>query len=97
MADVDMKPVEETKKDEEKKEEEKKEQAKPPPTVPEEIRTNAALIERAVTTLEPRFTLRVLRTLTALRKRLDDKNVVEAIEGVYPPSAFHVLFMLRTS
>ena len=88
MADVDMKPVEEKDKkvDEKTEAEEKKEQKKPPPTVPEEIKANAALIERAVSTLEPRFTLRVLRTLTALRKRLNNRNIVEAVEGVYPPS-----------
>ena len=86
-----MKPTEEKKKDEKKgdvkPEEEKKEEPKKEPlTVPQEIRSNALLIDRAVSTLEPRFTLRVLRTLTALRKRLNSKVLTEAIEGVYPAS-----------
>jgi 26S proteasome regulatory subunit N3 len=34
------------------------------------LRQNLALIERAVTHLEPRFTARVLRTLPYIRKRL---------------------------
>ena len=89
-----MKPVDEKKPDEKKldaekdKPEEKKEKA--PPSVPEEIKTNVILIERAVSTLEPRFTLRVLRTLAALRKRLTDKNLAEVIEEVYPAGAFMV-------
>ena len=89
-----MKPVDEKKSDEKKldaekdKPEEKKEKA--PPSVPEEIKTNVILIERAVSTLEPRFTLRVLRTLAALRKRLTDKNLAEVIEEVYPAGAFMV-------
>lgn len=92
MADVEMKPVDEKKGEEEKKkaEEKKEEPKKLPPTVPEEIRTNVALIERAVSTFEPRFTLRVLRTLAALRKRLNPKLLAEAIELVYPPSMFIV-------
>ena len=91
MADVEMKPVEEKKKEEVKDGEEVKvEEKKLPPTVPEEIKINVILIERAVSTLEPRFTLRVLRTLAALRKRLDNTNLAEAIEGVYPPGASHI-------
>lgn len=91
MTDVPMKPANEKKKEEKKEntkpeEEEKEEPKKEPPTVPQEIRSNALLIDRAVSTLEPRFTLRVLRTLTALRKRLNSKVLAEAIEGVYPPS-----------
>ncbi len=49
-----------------------------------EIKSNVTLIERAVSTLEPRFTIRVLRSLTALRKRLDDKALCDAISEVYP-------------
>lgn len=88
MTDIEMKPGEEKKKDEAKEgEEEKVEEKKLPPTVPEEIKINIALIERAVSTLEPRFTLRVLRTLAALRKRLDSTILAEAIDSVYPPGA----------
>ena len=49
-----------------------------------EIKANATLIERAVATLEPRFTHRVLRSLTALRKKVDDKTLRDAVAEVYP-------------
>ncbi|KAH8101116.1 diphenol oxidase-A2 [Cristinia sonorae] len=82
-ADVDMKiKDDEAKKDNDTPTEETK------PSVPvspvAEIKTNVTLIERAVSTLEPRFTHRVLRTLTSLRKKLNWKVLKEAIEGVYP-------------
>jgi 26S proteasome regulatory subunit N3 len=91
MADVEMKPAEEKTKDnkkgedkkDEKKEEEKKE-IKPPPSPVADIKSNIALIERAVSTLEPRFTHRVFRTFTSLRKRIDDKVLRDAIEELYP-------------
>ena len=44
---------------------------------------NVALLERGVSTLEPRFTHRVLCTLTALRKRIKDTVLREAIELTY--------------
>lgn len=86
MADVEMKSTDDkTKgKKEEDKKEESKEQPKPePPTPAAEIKSNAAQIERAVSTLEPRFTHRVLRSLTALRKRIDDAALRTAIDGIY--------------
>jgi hypothetical protein len=88
MADVEMKPVDEKEKKEQKmdeKKDEKKEESKPIPLSPvAEIKSNLVLIERAVSTLEPRFTHRVLRTLTSLRKRIDEKILRDAIEEVYP-------------
>ena len=92
MADVEMKPAEEKTKDDKKgeekkdgeKEDGKKEDNKPPPSPVADIKSNIALIERAVSTFEPRFTHRVLRTLTALRKRIDDKVLRDAIEELYP-------------
>ncbi|KAI3612656.1 proteasome regulatory particle subunit [Moniliophthora roreri] len=87
MPDVEMKPAEsskdtkEEKKEEEKKEESKKEEPKTPLA---EIKSNAVLIDRAVLTLEPRFTHRVLRTLTALRKKVDESILKNAIEQLYP-------------
>ncbi|KDQ58425.1 hypothetical protein JAAARDRAFT_34215 [Jaapia argillacea MUCL 33604] len=84
MTDVEMKQDD---KAEDKKSQEEKEKATPPPPPPSptaEIKSNIALIERAVATIEPRYTLRVLRTLTALRKKLDDKVLQDAIEDVYP-------------
>lgn len=95
MSDVPMeKPTnekKEAKKDETKAEEKAKdtkseEVKKEPPSVPVEIRANSALIDRAVSTLEPRYTLRVLRTLAALRKRLNTKALADAVDAVYPLS-----------
>ncbi|TFK26631.1 diphenol oxidase-A2 [Coprinopsis marcescibilis] len=81
MADVEMKPAEDKTKTDDKKEEEVK--PTPPPTPVAEIKANAALLERAVTSLEPRFTHRVLRTLTSLRKKLDSKVLTDAVEEIY--------------
>ncbi|VDC02726.1 unnamed protein product [Peniophora sp. CBMAI 1063] len=80
MPDVEMKADDASKTEtaEEKKE------VTPALTPVAEIKANASLIERAVATLEPRFTHRVLRTLTALRKRLDDKALKDAVTEVYP-------------
>ena len=81
MPDVEMKPSVD-KKPEEKQE--KKEEQQPTPIPPEvEIKNNAVLIDRAVSTLEPRFTHRVLRTLTALRKRVNAAALKTAIESIY--------------
>ena len=83
MPDVEMKPAE-TKAGEKK---EDKEQPVPP-TPAAEIKSNLALIDRAVSTLEPRFTHRVLRTLSALRKRIDASVLREAIEEAYAKGLF---------
>jgi len=83
MADVEMKQADA--KPAKDAEEKKKEEQKPIPISPvAEIKSNVLLIDRAVTTLEPRFTHRVLRTLTALRKRIDDSVLRNAIESIYP-------------
>ncbi|KAG9035690.1 26S proteasome non-ATPase regulatory subunit, partial [Tulasnella sp. UAMH 9824] len=55
---------------------------KPAPTPAEEVRANLQLIERAVSTLEPRYTARVLRSLTTLRKKLDAKVLAEVVGGL---------------
>ncbi|KIO22122.1 hypothetical protein M407DRAFT_120576 [Tulasnella calospora MUT 4182] len=52
------------------------------PTPAEEVRANLQLIERAVSTLEPRYTARVLRSLTTLRKKLDAKAFAEVVGGL---------------
>ncbi|TFK34472.1 PCI domain-containing protein [Crucibulum laeve] len=81
MTDVEMKPADKVA--EEKKEEAKDEKPSlPTPTA--EIKSNIALIDRAVSTLEPRFTHRVLRTLATLRKRIDDGVLRTTIEEAYP-------------
>ena len=77
MADVEMK-------DAKSKSDAKDDIATPPLSPVSEIKSNVTLIERAVSTLEPRFTIRVLRSLTALRKRLDDKALCDAVAEIYP-------------
>lgn len=67
----------------------------PPPSPATEIKNNAALIERAVSTLEPRFTHRVLRSLTTLRKRLDATVLKEASVALYPKGSPVSLLTLR--
>lgn len=42
------------------------------------------LIGRAVATIEPRFTTRVLRTLTTLRKKLTRKALKEVLDRAFP-------------
>ncbi|KAF8183139.1 PCI domain-containing protein [Pholiota molesta] len=79
MLDVEMKPAEDKTSTEKATTDQK-----PAPISPvAEIKSNVALIDRAVSTLEPRFIHRVLRTLTALRKRLDDSVLRNAIESIY--------------
>ena len=86
MPDVEMKPSEAKPAEEKPKTEEKP--APPAPISPVvEIKNNVALIDRGVSTLEPRFTHRVLRTLTALRKRLDDAVLRNAVEAIYAHGA----------
>ncbi|KAK2464555.1 hypothetical protein APHAL10511_003413 [Amanita phalloides] len=80
MADVEMKKTDEKA----KAEETKKEEEKPVPLTPlQELKTNVAFIDRAVAKLEPRFAHRVLRTLTSVRKKLDDNILRTAIEEMY--------------
>src|SRR5579863_4544771 len=97
MADVEMK-------DEKTKVDAKDGVTTPPLSPVAEMKSNVALIERAVSTLEPRFTIRVLRSLTALRKRLDDKALCDAVSEVYSQGAlvnasrrFTVLINSRSS
>jgi len=73
------------KKKETPKEAEKTEEAPPPVpiSVGAEIKANLALLDRAVSTVEPRFTIRVLRNLNGLRKKLNAENLREAILGLY--------------
>lgn len=82
MADIEMKPADATQDKPEDKKDAK--EPTPPPTPAAEIKANIALIEKAVWSLEPRFTLRVLRSFTSLRKKLDDVILREAIQDAYP-------------
>lgn len=78
-------------KDEKKQENKGEEVKKEPPTPLAEIKSNFVLIDRAVSTLEPRFTHRVLRTLTTLVKRLDETIIRNAIQEAYPKGTFSVI------
>ena len=89
MADVEMKPPDTTQDKPEEKKDAK--EPTPPPTPAAEIKSNIALIEKAVWSLEPRFTHRVLRSFTTLRKKLDDAVLREAIQEVYPTGILHQL------
>src|SRR5271170_4174701 len=48
------------------------------------IQQNLQLLERAVSTSDPRFTYRVLKT-SNLRKRLSPQVLVQAVRQFYPP------------
>ncbi|KAF1985749.1 hypothetical protein K402DRAFT_394361 [Aulographum hederae CBS 113979] len=50
-----------------------------------DIRGNFSLLERAVTQFDSRFTLRALRSISSLRKRLTPRALVEAIVLTYNP------------
>ncbi|KAI7863241.1 proteasome regulatory subunit C-terminal-domain-containing protein [Spinellus fusiger] len=52
-------------------------------TVTAEIKRNFTLLERAVDTLESRFTTRVLRTLPSIRRRLTSSVLVQVISDTY--------------
>ncbi|KAI9639580.1 proteasome regulatory subunit C-terminal-domain-containing protein [Dioszegia hungarica] len=62
---------------------EEKVEAKPM-TVEEEILYNISLIGRAVSTIEPRFTARVLRTLTTLRRKLTKSAMKAVLNQAFP-------------
>ena len=90
MPDVEMATNKKEGKKEEKKDDKTVESKPVPPTPTQEIKANIALIERAINDLEPRFTHRVLRSLTALRKRINDKVLRDAIEENYPKGMWYI-------
>lgn len=53
-------------------------------TICTEVLSNIALIGRAVSTIEPRFTIRVLRTLNSTRKKLDKESLKAILNQAYP-------------
>lgn len=92
MADVEMKPADTTQDKPEDKKDVK--EPTPPPTPAAEIKANIALIEKAVWSLEPRFTHRVLRSFTALKKKLDDAVLRGAIQDAYSTGMYRSLCAL---
>lgn len=51
------------------------------------IKDNFALLERAVTQFDPRFTLRVLRSISTHRKHLDADILAEVVTSIYTQSS----------
>ncbi|PVF98725.1 putative 26S proteasome non-ATPase regulatory subunit p58 [Serendipita vermifera] len=62
------------------KDKEREKEAAPKLTPNQEIKANVALIQRGVSSMEPRFAHRVLRTLTGMRKTLTAEVIAKAIE-----------------
>ncbi|CAD6587891.1 MAG: 26S proteasome non-ATPase regulatory subunit [Cyphobasidiales sp. Tagirdzhanova-0007] len=56
----------------------------PPASVQSDIAQNLGLLRSAASILEPRLTLKVLRTTNSIRKRLDAKVLKEVIETTFP-------------
>ena len=54
--------------------------------ITKEIRTNFTLLERAVAQFDTRFTLRALRSISSLRKKLTDRVLCSVIILTYSPS-----------
>ncbi|ODM18401.1 hypothetical protein SI65_06272 [Aspergillus cristatus] len=60
----------------------------------QDIKTNFTLLERAVTQFDPRFTLRVLRSISSMRKHITADVLSEVIVETYPPSSLTASFLL---
>lgn len=59
-----------------------------------DIKTNFTLLERAVTHFDPRFTLRVLRSISSMRKFITPEVLAEVIVDTYPASSLTASFLL---
>ncbi|KAF2834793.1 26S proteasome non-ATPase regulatory subunit 3 [Patellaria atrata CBS 101060] len=62
-----------------------------------DIKANFALLERAVTQFDARFTLRALRSISSLRKRLTASVLAEAITLAYPQGSERGLELIRVT
>ncbi|KAL4894231.1 proteasome regulatory subunit C-terminal-domain-containing protein [Aspergillus ambiguus] len=60
----------------------------------QDIKTNFTLLERAVAHFDPRFTLRVLRSISSMRKHITADVLAEVIADVYPSSSPTASFLL---
>ncbi|OJK00673.1 hypothetical protein ASPACDRAFT_51607 [Aspergillus aculeatus ATCC 16872] len=60
----------------------------------QDIKYNFTLLERAVSHFDPRFTLRVLRSISSMRKHITPDVLAEAIVENYPPSNLTASFLL---
>ncbi|GFF37148.1 probable 26S proteasome regulatory subunit rpn3 [Aspergillus udagawae] len=61
----------------------------------QDIKTNFTLLERAVAHFDPRFTLRVLRSISSMRKHITADVLAEVIVETYPPSSPTAAFLLE--
>ncbi|KAK1146638.1 26S proteasome non-ATPase regulatory subunit [Aspergillus melleus] len=61
----------------------------------QDIRTNFSLLERAVAHFDPRFTLRVLRSISSMRKHITSDVLTEIIVETYPSSNSTASFLLE--
>ncbi|WEW57568.1 26S proteasome non-ATPase regulatory subunit [Emydomyces testavorans] len=59
-----------------------------------DIKSNFILLERAVTHFDPRFTLRVLRTISSMRKQLSADLLAQVIVETYQRSDARASFLL---
>jgi 26S proteasome regulatory subunit N3 len=60
-----------------------------------DIKNNFNLLERAVTHFDPRFTLRVLRSISSMRKHITPDVLAEVIVDTYPSSHPTASFLLE--
>jgi 26S proteasome regulatory subunit N3 len=61
-----------------------------------DIRNNFTLLERAVAQFDTRFTLRALRSISSLRKKLDDRVLCSVIVLTYSPSNTTARFLIES-
>ncbi|KAL4866653.1 hypothetical protein BDV12DRAFT_187296 [Aspergillus spectabilis] len=60
----------------------------------QDIKTSFTLLERAVAHFDPRFTLRVLRSISSMRKQITPDVLAEVIVETYPKSSTTASFLL---
>ncbi|EAW09204.1 proteasome regulatory particle lid subunit RPN3 [Aspergillus clavatus NRRL 1] len=61
----------------------------------QDIKANFTLLERGVAHFDPRFTLRVLRSISSMRKHITPDVLAEVIVETYPPSSPTASFLLE--
>ncbi|KAJ5219858.1 26S proteasome regulatory subunit rpn3 [Penicillium chermesinum] len=61
----------------------------------QDIKTNFTLLDRAVTHFDPRFTLRVLRSISSMRKHITPEVLSCVIVDTYPASSPTASFLLE--
>ncbi|CEJ56892.1 Putative 26S proteasome non-ATPase regulatory subunit 3 [Penicillium brasilianum] len=60
----------------------------------QDIKANFTLLERAVAHFDPRFTLRVLRSISSMRKYITPEVLADVIVDTYPASSSAASFLL---